>query len=317
MVAVGDLLPHRTCQEATFRRVRVLGAKFLNMVRLRREPRQRRFAHGPTAYTTALFVAVMLAGISAAIGSFGAPGFAGTGVALGADDGPLLDRSGVPVRIRIPDLGIDLPVVSSDRNVRGNPEGYPLCDVAQYWTRYDNPGTPGTTWIYGHAQPGMFLPLVATAEATDGEGLLDRIVALQLRDGRLLRYRITEVRQHARNAKIAKRPNDSQHRLVLQTSEGPPGTVPKLLVAARLIGASRTDERPPKAQPRACSQPLNSAGDTAPRSNPDRSNTSTRPETQTVVAVADADDSMSLALGAGVVLLTAVLLATAIARQKR
>ena len=46
----------------------------------------------------------------------------------------------------------------------GNSRDYPLCDVAQYWTIYDLPGAPGTTWIYAHAQPGMFLPIFLTAD---------------------------------------------------------------------------------------------------------------------------------------------------------
>ena len=137
----------------------------------------------------------------------------------------------------------------------GNVRDYPLCDVAQYWTRYDLPGAPGTTWIYAHAQPGMFLPLLLEAEATSGEGLLGEMVTLQLQDGRLLRYRIVEVKQHAYNRRLALRARPSQQRLILQTSEGPPGTIPKLQVAANLIGATYTDEAAPKAQPRACWQP--------------------------------------------------------------
>ena len=112
---------------------------------------------------------------------------------------PPLDEPSVPVRITIPGLGIDLPVVSSERNVPGNARGYPLCDVAQYWTLYDLPGAPGTTWVYAHAQAGMFLPMLLRAEATAGAGLMGKLVTLQLRDGRLLRYRIDEVKQHAFN----------------------------------------------------------------------------------------------------------------------
>jgi hypothetical protein len=77
-----------------------------------------------------------------------------------AQDTPPLDEPSVPVRIRIPSIGVDLPVVSSELRVRGNRRGYPLCDVAQYWTIYDLPGAPGTTWVYAHAQPGMFLPIL-------------------------------------------------------------------------------------------------------------------------------------------------------------
>jgi hypothetical protein len=166
---------------------------------------------------------------------------------------PRLDRPSAPVRIRIASLGIDLPVVSSERTLPGNPTGYPLCDVAQYWTRFDLPGAPGTAWIYAHAQPGMFLPLLETAEATDGEGLLDVDVTVQLRDGRLLTYRIDEVRQHAVGARIARDPSPSRHRLVLHTSEGPPGTVPKLQLAGHLVGAAWAREPAPRPQPRVCS----------------------------------------------------------------
>ena len=168
---------------------------------------------------------------------------------------PPLDDPAVPVRITVPALGIDLPVLSSERTVPGNVRDYPLCDVAQYWNIYDLPGAPGTTWVYAHAQPGMFLPLLLNAEATSGEGLLGQMVTLQLKDGRLLRYRIVEVKQHAYNRRLALRARPSQQRLILQTSEGPPGTIPKLQVAANLIGATWTDEPPPKAQPRACWQP--------------------------------------------------------------
>ena len=87
-------------------------------------------------------------------------------LALGADDSVRLDKPSVPVRIQVPYAGIDLPVVSSERNVRGNSADYPLCDVAEYWTRYDLPGAPGTAWIYAHAQPGMFLPLFTLSRSS-------------------------------------------------------------------------------------------------------------------------------------------------------
>jgi hypothetical protein len=206
---------------------------------------------------------------------------------------------------------VDLPVVSSERNVPGNPAGYPLCDVAQYWTRYDLPGAPGTTWIYAHAQPGMFLPLLERTVATNGEGLLGKVVDLQLRDGRLLHYRITEVRQHAVNRRIAFAP-PSQHRLILQTSEGPPGTVPKLQLAGRLISAEWTDERPPRPEPRACSQPARTDGGRPRRSaGPDATAT---PDPGTRVP-ADMDTG-SLVLGTGAVLLGATLIAVVIARRR-
>jgi len=231
-----------------------------------------------------------------------------------AQDKPPLDDPAVPVRITVPALGIDLPVLSSERTVPGNVRDYPLCDVAQYWTRYDLPGAPGTTWIYAHAQPGMFLPLLLNAEATSGEGLLGQMVTLQLRDGRLLRYRIVEVKQHAYNRRLALRARPSQQRLILQTSEGPPGTIPKLQVAANLIGATYTDEAAPKAQPRACWQPRPRATNSgkpgrngAARPTPEASPTST--------AASSTADGASLALGGGAVLLGAMALAVYLVRR--
>jgi hypothetical protein len=158
------------------------------------------------------------------------------------------------VRIRIPSLGIDLPVISTARRIPGATPGYPACDVALYWTRFGLPGEPGTTWILAHAQAGMFLPLLATSNATDGHGLLDRRVELQLRDGRLLVYRTFRVRRRAAtpDIRIARQGRrEDEQRLVLQTSTGQ-GDAPKLQVAARLVDTQLTDAKPPRARPRAC-----------------------------------------------------------------
>jgi hypothetical protein len=221
-----------------------------------------------------------------------------------------LDRPSRPVRIRIPYAGIDLPVVSSEKRVAGNPGSYPLCDVAQYWTKYAWPGEPGTTWIYGHAQPGMFLPLFTISEATDGKGLIGRLIKLQLRDGRLLTYRITQVRQQATDERIARRPNRDQQRLVLQTSTGPAGTIPKLHVAARLIDAEMTDEERPAAQPRACWQP-------PPKPTPKTNRNSRKtPEPVAVVEPDDTIDPITLALGSGAVLLGATFVAVYLVRRQ-
>jgi hypothetical protein len=219
---------------------------------------------------------------------------------------PPTDRPAVPVRIWIDSVGVDLPVVSSDRKVRGNPPGYPLCDVAQYWTRYDLPGAPGTAWIYAHAQPGMFLPLLERAVATDGAGLLGEAVTLQLEDGRLLTYRIDSVKQHATTRRIARGRARGEHRLVLQTSEGGPGTIPKLQMAAHLLSAAWTSEPAPRARPRVCS--------TAPR--PDRPGRR-RPQATPPPAPGEAPlDVASIALGAGAVLLGSFVLAWVIVGRR-
>ena len=223
------------------------------------------------------------------------------------DQRPTLDEPSVPVRITIPGLGIDLPVISSERNVPGNVRGYPLCDVAQYWTRYDLPGAPGTTWVYAHAQAGMFLPMLLRAEATSGDALMGEPVTLQLRDGRLLRYRINEVKQHAYNQAIATRERPNEQRLVLQTSEGPPGTATRLQVAASLVGAEWTDEPAPRPEPRACWQPRPTDGRKRPRASATPSPVE-EPSGDTL-------DTATLVMGGGAVLVGATLLAVYLVRR--
>ena len=95
---------------------------------------------GLTVMSAAALALSMLTFGSVGDGTPLAPGFAAA-----ADDRPRLDKPSVPVRIWIPAVGIDLPIVSSQRKVKGNSSDYPLCDVAQYWTKYDLPGAPGTT----------------------------------------------------------------------------------------------------------------------------------------------------------------------------
>lgn len=169
-----------------------------------------------------------------------------------------LDRPSQPVRIRVTSLGIDLPVLSSDRRIAWAPPGYPACDVALSWTRFGLPGEPGIAWVLAHAQEGMFLPLLTVSNATNGKGLLRRRIELQLADGRLLTYRVFRIRQRAApsDVRIASQGRGpKEHRLVLQTSTGPAGTEAKLQVAARLVSATRTKERAPRPDPRPCSQP--------------------------------------------------------------
>jgi hypothetical protein len=167
---------------------------------------------------------------------------------------PSLDRASRPVRIRIPSLGIDLPVVRSERRVPGGTPGYPACDVALWWELFDLPGKPGVAWIMAHAQQGMFLPLLESAQRHGARSLRGRRVEVQLRDGRLLVYRTFRVRPRNPNSDLSLADagrRRGEHRLILQTSTGV-GSAPKLLVAARLVGATSTTEPPPRPKPRAC-----------------------------------------------------------------
>jgi hypothetical protein len=161
----------------------------------------------------------------------------------------------VPSRVVIPALRIDLPIVSGDVTVAGNPPDYPLCDVAQYLTTYRFPGHPGTTtWIYAHARDGMFLPILDASTKDNGASLIGVTVDVYSTGLRRYTYRITAVHRHAVDRSAAAAVPAGQRRLVLQTSEGPHGTVPKLQVSAELVGSSPASrgESMPGAAPRGC-----------------------------------------------------------------
>lgn len=167
-------------------------------------------------------------------------------------------RDELPTRVAVPDLGIDLPVVSGDLVAAGNPPDYPLCDVAQYLTTYRYPGRPGTTtWIYGHAREGMLLALLEASEVKDGASLIGASVQVWTDGNRRHTYRITEVNRHATDRSSARGVPPDGNRLVLQTSEGPKGTVPKLqVVAERTEVADATPaQSTPDADPRVCYEP--------------------------------------------------------------
>ena len=161
----------------------------------------------------------------------------------------------LPTRLVVADLAIDLPIVSGDVIVPGNPPDYPLCNVAQYLTIFRFPGRPGTTtWIYGHARPGMLLPLLEASTVDDGAALIGKRVEVYSDARSRFTYRITEVLRHATDRGAARDVPPDGRRLVLQTSEGPRGTVPKLQVVAELVDIAEVarTEAIPLASPVAC-----------------------------------------------------------------
>lgn len=165
---------------------------------------------------------------------------------------PTASRAG---RIAIPALGIDLPVIGRDVRVPGQGPGrYPPCDVAILHTGFGEPGDGSPIYVYAHARTGMFLPLLEASLIDDGAGLVGQRVLLFRDDGTVFEYAITIVKRHATDFSLAfDGPADAQ-RLVLQTSEGPAGTVPKLQIAADLAGTDAVDvaEAVPPARPRTC-----------------------------------------------------------------
>jgi len=134
-----------------------------------------------------------------------------------------------PTRIVIPALKIDLAVIKGDSK-------YPKCNVAQYMTNFVNPGQPGTTYIYAHARKGMFLPLLNQSKINNGAGMIGMKVKVYTADRKLHVYRINIVKRHATDFSLAYNLKPGKHRLVMQTSEGPAGTIAKLQVAAKPVG---------------------------------------------------------------------------------
>jgi len=157
-------------------------------------------------------------------------------------------------RIVIPSLRIDLPVVPGNLVVRRNPDFYPLCDVAQTLESFGQPGQTGSTYIYGHAQRGMFLPMLRASWRNNGAEMIGAVVEVYTSDLKLHLYEIFRVKRHATNFNLATNLEPGEQRLVLQTSEGPSGHVPKLQVAARPISVvpATAEQALPEPDPRVC-----------------------------------------------------------------
>jgi hypothetical protein len=166
---------------------------------------------------------------------------------------PGTQSRGVATRIVIPSLDIDLPVVPSDLVVPGNVGFYPLCDVAMYMVGFVRPGQPGTTYIYGHAQNGMFAPLLHASKYNNGASMIGALVEVYTNDNTLHVYEITVVKRHATDLSIT-RVGPGVHQLVLQTSEGWSGHIEKLQVAARPLTVlpASAREANPVPHPRVC-----------------------------------------------------------------
>lgn len=164
---------------------------------------------------------------------------------------PPLQPPAFASRVVVDDLGIDLPVISGDLQP---PPSYPLCDVAAYVTRFNQPYETGITYISAHAQRGMFAPLLAASERADGQELLGMTVQVYVSDGRRFDYRIERVVRHAVDYAVVAQLSLDDQLLILQTSEGLYGTIEKLQVIATL--ESETTVEPavaaPEPMPRDC-----------------------------------------------------------------
>ena len=160
---------------------------------------------------------------------------------------PTPDPDRVATRVRIAAFDIDLPVMKG-------PAGYPPCDVAMYLVdpaeppRLGQPGQDRATYLFAHARPGMFEPLLKT-KAGDQRGA---VVEVWTSDDQLFLYEITHVRRDQRDLDDALSAKSEQ--LWLQTSEGPRGTPGKTQVIAKPLSSGPADpaDAHPKAKPKAC-----------------------------------------------------------------
>lgn len=174
-----------------------------------------------------------------------APGLSAVGLPTLAPDA-ITNRT--PTRVRVPDLGIDLPVVEPPPTA----DHYPFCGVAEFLSTMSRPGRPGTTYVYAHARSGMFLPILEASRSHDGRSMLGMRVDVFTSDLRRFTYEVTEVRRHVVSLDFAYRATREQ--LILQTSEGPHGTAGKTMLIAMPTGDETvsSSQALPQAEPRNC-----------------------------------------------------------------
>jgi hypothetical protein len=157
-------------------------------------------------------------------------------------------QEAIATRIAVPALGIDLPIVTSPPN-----EQFPLCNVAEYLSldkHFAYPGLPQATYLYAHAQKGMFLPLLTASEVNGGAAMIGMWAEVYTDDNQRHIYEISEViRRVPASASSLDRPlGVTTDELWLQTSEGPLESSTKLQIVAQPIGvlaASQADAHPP------------------------------------------------------------------------
>jgi sortase (surface protein transpeptidase) len=138
----------------------------------------------------------------------------------------------VATRIAIPSLKIDLPVIKPGA-------GYPLCNVAMYIQEISQPREAGVTLIYAHARTGMFLPLLERSRINNGASLIGATIRVWTSNDLVSTYMITKVRRHVTTLDGIFGVGTEQ--LWIQTSEGPRGTVGKLIVVAKRTGYEAAD----------------------------------------------------------------------------
>jgi hypothetical protein len=165
------------------------------------------------------------------------------------DPSPTLPPERVATRVRVAALGIDLPVIAQP-----DPTVVP-CGVAMYLGEMRQPGANRATYLYSHAQRGMFLPILEASRVNDGARMLGMIVEVYANDDMLFLYEVTEIRRHVPfDTGLDDALAATEDQVWLQTSEGIGTRFPKLQIVGEPLSNGPADpaKAHPSAEPRAC-----------------------------------------------------------------
>ena len=131
------------------------------------------------------------------------------------------------MRVRIPRLGIDLPLQEGDvaRDVPNGSNGGATPEGAAFHLPGTAvPGHAGNSYLYAHARIGMFLNL--------WQARLGDEVQVLTASGQTLRYIVSEVHPSVSSADVSWTQPTPDERLTLQTSTGPTPAYPRFIVVA-------------------------------------------------------------------------------------
>jgi hypothetical protein len=165
-----------------------------------------------------------------------------------AGPSPTVPPDRLATRVRVAALGIDLPVIAQ-------PGSTVPCDVAMYLGDMSQPGADKATYLYAHAQRGMFLPILEASRVNDGAGMLRDIVEVYTSDDMLFLYEIDRVIRHVPYDTGLQEPlAATTDQVWLQTSEGIGATFPKLQIVGKPLSSGPADpaQAHPSPKPRAC-----------------------------------------------------------------
>jgi hypothetical protein len=165
------------------------------------------------------------------------------------DASPTIPPDRVATRVRVAAMRIDLPVIAQP-----DPDVVP-CDVAMYLGDMRQPGAARATYLYAHAQRGMFLPILEASRVNNGAAMLGMIVEVYTSDDQLYLYEIFRVRRHVPfDTGLEEAVAATGDELWLQTSEGIGKTFPKLQIVGKPLSNGPADpgQAHPTPRPRPC-----------------------------------------------------------------